>query len=128
MAFFRHPVTIFRVKPILLPTDVDWQHWSGRMLKRIAVVVLFVIILLVMLVFTRLNPGLVEIDLAFGTVESSIPLAFTVTFVLGWFFGLLCTAIFAARIANERRQLRKQLRNSETEVHTLRNLPIVDAD
>lgn len=98
------------------------------MLKRIAVVVLFLVILVIMLVFTRLNPGLLEIDLAFRTVESSIPLAFTVTFVFGWLFGLLCTAIFAARIVNERRQLRKLLRNSETEVHTLRNLPIVDAD
>ncbi len=98
------------------------------MFKRIAVLVLFLIILMVMLVFTRLNPGLVEIDLAFGAVESSIPLAFTVTFVMGWLFGLLCTAIFVARIVNERRQLRKQLRNTETEVHTLRNLPIVDAD
>lgn len=105
-----------------------WQHWSERMFKRIAVIVLFLTILVIMLVFTRLNPGLLKIDLAFGTVESSIPLAFTVAFVMGWLFGLLCTAIFAARLVNERRLLRKQLRNSESEVHTLRNLPIVDAD
>jgi uncharacterized integral membrane protein len=98
------------------------------MLKRIAILFVFLIILVIMLVFTRLNPGTVTIDLAFGAIESSIPLAFTVTFVFGWLFGLLCTSIFAARIINERRQLRKQLRNSETEVHTLRNLPIVDAD
>ena len=98
------------------------------MVKKTAVIILFLVILMIMLVFTRLNPGLVEIDLAFGTVESSIPLAFTVTFIMGWLFGLLCTAIFAARLVNERRHLRKQLRNTETEVDTLRNLPIVDAD
>ena len=98
------------------------------MVKKTAVIILFLVILMIMLVFTRLNPGLVEIDLAFGTVESSVPLAFTVTFVMGWLFGLLCTAIFAARLVSERRNLRKQLRNSETEVHTLRNLPIIDAD
>ena len=98
------------------------------MLKKIAVAILFLVIFMMMLVFTRLNPGLVEIDLAFNTVESSIPLAFTVTFVIGWLFGLLSTAIFAAKLVNERRHLKKQLRNSETEVHTLRNLPIVDAD
>lgn len=98
------------------------------MLKRIALLVLFVIILVVMLVFTRLNPGLVEIDLAFGTVESSIPLAFTVAFVLGWLFGLFSTAVFAARLINERRQLRKALRMSESEVQSLRNLPLADAD
>jgi len=98
------------------------------MLKRIAILILFLVILLVMLVFTQLNPGMITIDLAFGTVDSSIPLAFTVTFVFGWLFGLLCTSIFAARLINERRQLRKSLRMSESEVHTLRNLPIVDAD
>ena len=98
------------------------------MFKRVAILVLFLIILVAMLVFTRLNPGTVTIDLAFGTVDSSIPLAFTITFVFGWLFGLLCTSVFAARLINERRQLRKSLRNSESEVHTLRNLPIVDAD
>jgi uncharacterized integral membrane protein len=121
VAFFHDPVTIFPVTPIR-------PYWSGHMLKRIAVLLLFLIILVAMLVFTRLNPGMVTIDLAFGTVDSSIPLAFTITFVFGWLFGLLCTSIFAARLINERRQLRKTLRNSETEVHTLRNLPIVDAD
>lgn len=129
VAFFRHPVTIFPVTPSLMPEIiVSWQHRSGRMVKRIAVLILFLIILGVMLVFTKLNPGLIEIDLAFGTVESSIPLAFTLTFVFGWLFGLLCTSIYAARLINERRQLRKSLRMSESEVHTLRNLPIVDAD
>ncbi len=98
------------------------------MLKRIAVLGLFLVILVIMLVFTRLNPGRVEIDLAFGTVESSVPLAITVTFVMGWLFGLLSTAIFAARLVNERRQLRKALRLSESEVHSLRNLPLADAD
>ena len=98
------------------------------MLKRIAVLVLFLVILVVMFVFTRLNPGLVTIDLAFGTVESSIPLAFTATFVFGWLFGLICTAIFAARLVNERRQLRRALRLSESEVNSLRNLPLADAD
>jgi uncharacterized integral membrane protein len=129
VVFFRHPVTIFQGLPSLLPHVLGQrQYWSGRMLKRIAILLLFLIILLVMLVFTRLNPGMVEIDLAFGSIESSIPLAFTVTFVFGWLFGLLCTSIFAARLINERRQLRKSLRMSESEVHTLRNLPIVDAD
>ncbi|MFQ5982454.1 MAG: lipopolysaccharide assembly protein LapA domain-containing protein [Woeseiaceae bacterium] len=98
------------------------------MIKRIAVLALILIILVVMFVFTRLNPGLVEVDLAFGTVESSIPLAFTVTFALGWLFGLMCTAIFAARLVSERRQLRKALRLSESEVNSLRNLPLADAD
>lgn len=98
------------------------------MLKRIGAVLLILVILAVMLVFTRLNPGMIEIDLAFGTVEFSIPLAFTVTFALGWLFGLLCTVLFVARLLNERRRLRKELRSSETELSSLRHMPLSDAD
>ncbi|HEX2139071.1 MAG TPA: lipopolysaccharide assembly protein LapA domain-containing protein [Woeseiaceae bacterium] len=98
------------------------------MLKRIGAVLLILIILAAMLVFTRLNPGLIEIDLAFGTVESSIPLAFTVAFAAGWLFGLLCTAAFVTKLLNERRRLRRELRSSETELSSLRHIPLSDAD
>lgn len=98
------------------------------MLKKIAVLLVFVVILISMLVFTRLNPGFINVDLAFAAVETSIPLAFTVTFILGWLFGLLCTVLFVVRLLNERRQLRRALRLSEAEVSGLRSLPISDAD
>jgi putative membrane protein len=51
-----------------------------------------------------------------------------VVFVFGWAFGLLCTSMFIIRLINERRQLRRKLRQSEAEVSSLRNLPLVDAD
>lgn len=98
------------------------------MLKRIGAVLLILVILAMMLVFTRLNPGLMEIDLAFGTVEASIPLAFTAAFAAGWLFGLLCMAAVVTRLLNERRQLRKSLRSSETELSSLRHIPLSDAD
>ncbi len=98
------------------------------MLKKIGVILLVLVILAVMLVFTRLNPGLIEIDLAFGTIEASIPLAFTIAFAAGWVFGLLCTLAFVARLMNERRRLRKELRSSETELTSLRHRPLADAD
>lgn len=98
------------------------------MLRRIGLVLLILVILVVMLVFTRLNPGMLEIDLAFGTVEASAALAFTVAFAAGWLFGLLCTAALVVRLLNERRQLRKLLRSSESELTSLRNMPLSDAD
>ena len=90
------------------------------MIRKIAVASLIVIIFALMLWFTRINPGLIEIDLAFGTIEPSVPLAFSVTFVLGWIFGLACTAFFIIKLVNERRRLRKALRISEAEVSGLR--------
>ncbi len=98
------------------------------MLKRIGIGILVLLIFVLMLWFTNINPGVVTLDLAFGTVQPSIPLAFSVTFVIGWAFGLLCTSMFIFRMVNERRRLRRALRNSESEVSSLRNLPLADAD
>jgi uncharacterized membrane protein YciS (DUF1049 family) len=98
------------------------------MLKKIAILLIFLIILVAMLVFTRLNPGLISVDLAFAAVETSMPVAFTVTFIAGWLFGIVCSAAFVIRLINERRQLRRALQLSESEVSSLRSLPLSDAD
>ncbi len=98
------------------------------MLKRIGLLLLVVIIVIVMATFTANNTGMVDIDLAFTKVTTSIPLAFTVTFALGWLFGILCLGFFALKLVNERRVLRRSLRVTESEVSSLRNLPLSDAD
>ena len=98
------------------------------MLKKVGIGILVAFVFGTMLVFTSSNPGFVDLDLFVTTVRPSIPLAFSVTFVLGWIFGLLCTVVFILRLMNERRRLRRQLRHSESEVTSLRNLPLADAD
>lgn len=98
------------------------------MLKRIGIIGLFLLVFVLMIWFTSINPGAVSIDLAFGTVQPTIPLALAVTFVLGWVFGLASVAFYVLGLLNERRRLRTALRNSETEISSLRNLPIADAD
>ena len=98
------------------------------MLKKIGVGLLVIIIFVVMLWFTSNNPGSVEVDLAFRTITSTIPIAFLFLFVMGWAFGLLCASVFILRLLNERRQLRRTLRHTESEVSSLRNLPLTDAD
>ncbi len=98
------------------------------MLMRIGVIALVLVIFVVMAWFTSINPGEVPIDLAFGTVQPSIPLALAVTFVLGWVFGILCMTVYSLKQANERRRLRAALKKSESEVTSLRSLPIDNAD
>jgi uncharacterized integral membrane protein len=98
------------------------------MIRKIGVGLLVLIIFLLMLLFTSINPGVIKIDLAFVEVEPSIPVAFAVTFVLGWLFGLACMSVFVVKLINERRRLRKSLRVAESEVSSLRSLPIADAD
>ena len=101
---------------------------GGRVIKKIAIAIVVLVIFAAMIVFTDRNPGQLHLDLAFGVVEPSISLAISMTFVVGWIFGLLCTSFFIARLMNERRRLRTTLRQTESEISRLRNLPIADAD
>jgi uncharacterized membrane protein YciS (DUF1049 family) len=98
------------------------------MLKRIGLALLIILIVVVMATFTANNTGMIDIDLAFAEVTTSIPLAFTVTFAIGWLFGILCLGFYALKLINERRILRRSLRMTENEVSSLRNLPLSDAD
>ena len=98
------------------------------MIKRIGLAIAVIVIVVAMFTFTARNRGYVEIDLAFAMVNPSIPVAFTVTFVLGWFFGVICMGLYALKLVNERRGLRRTLRDTESEVSSLRSLPLSDAD
>jgi uncharacterized membrane protein YciS (DUF1049 family) len=98
------------------------------MLKRAGLIVLLIVIFGVMVVFSYLNPGEVEVNLAFVSITTSISIAFTVTLIVGWVLGVLSMALYALKLVNERRVLRRALRVSESEVSSLRNLPLSDAD
>ena len=98
------------------------------MLKRIGLAILIVFIVVVMATFTANNPGTIDVDLAFRQFAAPIPLAFTVAFALGWLFGVLSIGFYVLKLVNERRVLRRSLRMSESEVTSLRNLPLSDAD
>ena len=98
------------------------------MLKRAGLLLLILILFVAMFTFTALNTGEIKLDMAFfeGTYPISVVLA--ATFVIGVLFGMLCMTAFVFRLINERRVLRRTLRMSESEVSSLRNLPLSDAD
>ena len=98
------------------------------MLKKAGLILVLIAIAAIVIVFTHLNTGVVEVDLAFASIETSTSIAFIVTLLLGWVFGVLSMSVFTLRLVNERRVLRRSLRISESEVSTLRNLPLSDAD
>jgi uncharacterized integral membrane protein len=98
------------------------------MLKRIGLVALVLIILVAMLTFTALNSGTIDLDLAFFAGTYPISVVLVATFIVGMIFGMLCMTAFVFRLVKERRTLRRTLRTSESEVSSLRNLPLSDAD
>lgn len=98
------------------------------MLKRAGLIILIIVLFAVMFTFTALNTGQIELDLGFFERSYPISVAFAATFVLGILFGMLCMTAFVFRLINERRTLRRALHVSESEVSSLRNLPLSDAD
>ena len=98
------------------------------MLKRAGLAVLILILLVVIFTFTAMNTGRVELDLGFNKASYPISMAFAVTLVVGWLLGMMSMLAFVFRLINERRTLRRALRMSESEVSSLRNLPLTDAD
>ena len=98
------------------------------MLKKAGLILLLIVIFAVMVVFSYLNTGDVEVNLAFLSVTTSISIAFTVALAVGWLLGVISMGVFALRLVNERRSLRRALRVSESEVSSLRSLPLSDAD
>jgi lipopolysaccharide assembly protein A len=98
------------------------------MLKRIGLAILIIAIVILMATFTANNRGMIELDLVFTQTTTSIPLAFTVTFALGWLFGVLSIGFYVLKLLRERRVLRRSLKMRESEVSSLRNLPLSDAD
>jgi uncharacterized integral membrane protein len=81
-----------------------------------------------MLTFTALNSGTIDLDLAFFAGTYPISVVLVATFIVGIIFGMLCMTAFVFRLVKERRTLRRTLRTSESEVSSLRNLPLSDAD
>ena len=98
------------------------------MIKRIGLIILIVVLFVVVFTFTALNTGQVELDLGFFKRSYPVSVAFAATFGLGILFGMLCMTAFVFRLINERRVLRRALQVSESEVSSLRNLPLSDAD
>jgi uncharacterized integral membrane protein len=98
------------------------------MLKKAALILLLIVIFGIMVVFSYLNTGDVEVNLAFVSLTTSVSIAFTVTLVAGWLLGVISMGLYALRLANERRTLRRALRTSESEISSLRSLPLSDAD
>lgn len=98
------------------------------MLKRAALLITILLIAIVVFTFVAKNTGVVTIDLAFATATSSIAIVITATFVAGALFGFLCMGSYVLRLMTERRSLRRALRATESEVTSLRHIPLSDAD
>ena len=97
--------------------------------RKVFIFLLILLFMAVAAVFAWRNPGAIAVDVGFARVEEvSTAMAFAVAFGLGWIFGLLCASLAVLRIMNQRRKLRRRLALAESEVSSLRSLPLQDAN
>ena len=97
-------------------------------LRRIAFVLLLIVLMLLAAVFAYSNPQPIDVDIGIARLEQiSMAAAFFAVFVCGWLFGLLTAGLALLRSAGEARRLRRDLRHAETELGTLRGAPLQDA-
>lgn len=90
-------------------------------LRRLAFIASLVAAALLAAMFAYTNPQPVDVDIGFARFERvSLAVAFAVTFVLGWLFGLASVALALWRAASEKRRLKHDLRSVEAELSTLR--------
>jgi len=97
-------------------------------LKRIGLALLIIAIFVAMVVFTAGNPDEISLKLLDWEINKPIAVVVAAVFALGWLFGVFCMGLYALRVANERRHLKRSLRMTESEVSSLRSLPLDDAD
>lgn len=99
------------------------------MLRKILYVVVLVLLICTAVVFAYHNPEPIDLDIGLARFEQiSLTLALAGAFAFGWIFGLLTLGTALIRLIAERRRLRRQLQAAETEVSSLRTMPIENAD
>lgn len=89
------------------------------MIKRILAIFVLVVALAVSAFFTSLNPGEIQLDLAFTSIASPLGLAFVVALAIGWLLGILSALTWVMRISAERRRLRAELKKSQASASSL---------
>lgn len=98
------------------------------MIRRIITIVLLIAILIVAFVFASFNTALINVDFLFASFELPQSVVMLGAVVVGIVIGLLCASLFLLRSMNQKRALKKSLRMAQTEVSSLRSLPLHDAD
>jgi uncharacterized integral membrane protein len=99
------------------------------LLRRLTIAAIVVIFVLIAAVFAYSNQEPIAIDIGLMRFEGvSLTMALVSAFAAGAVFGALCAGLVLLKSLNERRQLRRELRETRAELSGLRSLPLHDAN
>jgi lipopolysaccharide assembly protein A len=93
---------------------------------RIVSYLILLIIMLIGLTFSALNPTEVVFNYYLGSKSVALSILLVVAFGMGIFLGLLISLFSWLRIKGDNMWLKSRLKNVEKEVQNLRSIPIRD--
>ncbi len=91
---------------------------------RVLAIVLLLAVFIAGALLSYFNYGYVSFNYLIGSAEVRLVVLLVLTFVVASIFTLLLCAVRLFSLSGEARRLRRQLRDAETELKNLRNLPI----
>jgi len=100
----------------------------GGFMGRIIGILLVLMAIILGISFAVLNAQLVTINYYLGASEAPLALIIVLTLAAGVILGIVGGMFRIARLANENRRLRRELRNVEKEIVNIRSISVEDAD
>ncbi|HWY24371.1 MAG TPA: LapA family protein [Nevskia sp.] len=91
---------------------------------RVLAIVLLLVVFIAGAALSYFNYSYVSFNYLFGSTEVRLVVLIVLTFVVASVLTLLLCAVRLFSLSGETRRLRRQLRDAETELKNLRNLPI----
>ncbi|MEL6951479.1 MAG: LapA family protein [Pseudomonadota bacterium] len=98
------------------------------MIRRVLTLIVVVIAVVFAAVFATLNTEIIQVDLLFARYELAQSFVIIGALIIGVTLGLAIASLFLLRVTSERRKLRRALSTAETEITSLRSLPLQNAD
>ncbi|MEL6449198.1 MAG: LapA family protein [Pseudomonadota bacterium] len=98
------------------------------MIRRVLTLIVVVIAVVFAAVFATLNTEMIQLDLLFARYELAQSFVIIGALIIGVILGLAIASLFLLRVTSERRKLRRALSTAETEITSLRSLPLQNAD
>ncbi len=98
------------------------------MIRRVLTLIVVVIAVVFAAVFATLNTEIIQVDLLFARYELAQSFVIIGALIIGVILGLAIASLFLLRVTSERRKLRRALSTAETEITSLRSLPLQNAD
>lgn len=97
-------------------------------IRRIFTLLVIIGIAILAGVFASVNTDVIEVDFLFRVYALPQSLVIIGAIVVGTVVGVLCASLFVLRYVAERRRLKKALRVAESEITSLRSLPLHNAE